>query len=138
MNLSVSKFCMIFIFAITFLFFSSLIRGQESSYENKKVTYTINYAKNSKIKSPSLKNVTVKVQLYLGGKTIEKLTRITDQNQSFTIDNRHASLHGSQLIAAVHSVEGAEKDISCYGASLPGKTTIVIDCHPRSENKHFH
>lgn len=105
---------------------------------NNAVVYTIRYAPNSTIKSPSLKNITAQVQLYIGANTIEKLIKKTDQNQSFTITNRHARQHGSLLVVAVHSIEGEAKDISCYGASLPGKTDIIISCHPRSEKKHYH
>lgn len=138
MNLLKSRLFIFFISATSLLFFITSVFSQESSNENKGVVYTITYAKNSKIKPPPLKNITVQIQLYIGGKTVEKVTKKTDQNQSFTVDNLHASKHGSLLVVAVHSVEGESKDMSCYGASLPGKTDIIVDCHLRSEKKHYH
>lgn len=122
---------------VSILFFIHMI-CYANQFNKNEVTYTISYAPNSKVKSPSLKNITVHAQLYLGGKTVEKLTVRTDQNQAFTISNRHTKQHGSLLVVAVHSIKGEAKDISCYGASLPGKTNIIISCHPRSEKKHYH
>lgn len=136
MNSKLSRLSIILI-VVSISFFINMICYADQLNDHG-VTYTINYAPNSKIKSPSLKNATAKIQLYLGGNSIESLTVRTDQNQSFIITNRHASEHGSLLVVSVHSIEGEPKDISCYGASLPGKTNIIVDCHPRSEKKHYH
>src|SRR3990167_9325745 len=106
MNLLISRLFIVFISTIPLLFFISSVFAQESYNVNKEVAYTIIYEKNSKIKQPPLKNITVQIQLYLGGKTVEKIIKKTDQNQSFTINNQHASKHGSLLVVAVHSIEG--------------------------------
>lgn len=136
MNSKLSRLSIILIIVSISFFINMICYADQPN--DREVTYTINYAPNSKIKSPSLKNTTAKIQLYLGGNSIERLTIRTDQNQSFSITNRHAKQHGGLLVVAVHSIEGEQKDISCYGASLPGKTNIIVDCHTRSEKKHYH
>lgn len=136
MHSKLSKLTIILIIILV-PFFTNMICYADQLNTNE-VTYTISYAPNSEITLPSLKNTTAKVQLYLGGNPIERLTIRTDQNQSFVIRNKHTKKHGSLLVVAVHSIAGEPKDMSCYGSSLPGKTNIIISCHPRSEKEHYH
>lgn len=136
MNKIIFRQILISIIAIFFSLTNLICYANDN--DGNDTVYTINYDDHSKVKSFSLKNISLQIQLYLGGKTVEKLTVKTDENQSFKISNRHIKMHKNLLVVAVHSIEGEPKDISCYGASLPGKTNIIVDCHSRSEKKHYH
>jgi len=98
------------------------------------VTYTIDYAKDSKFKALSLKNAILQIKLYANGSPKAFLTKQTDDKQSFTLDNKY----GARLVVEVMSIKGEPKDISCHGSIWHNKTKILINCHLRYGKKHLY
>jgi len=98
------------------------------------VTYTVNYAKNSKYKVISLKNATLQIKLHMNGTPKSFLTKQTNEKQTFTLINKY----GNRLVVEVISIKGEPKNISCHGTVRRGKTEILIDCHSRYSKKHFY
>lgn len=133
MDFTKLRFSIISIIIIVFLLPNLSVFAKEISHK-KEITYTVGYAKTSKLKILSLKNATLQIQLYLGGKTVGKLVKKTDDSQAFVISNQY----GNFLTVEVISVKGQPEGISCHGASLAGKTNILIDCHPSYGKGHIY
>lgn len=98
------------------------------------ITYTVKYAKDSKYTALSLKNATLRIQLYVNGTPQDILIKQTNANQTFALDNKF----GDRLVVEVMSIKGEPKNISCHGTAQHDKIEILINCHPRYGKKHFY
>ena len=95
--------------------------------------YVVQYdQKASTVKGPSLKKATLILQLYAHGNPVSKQTVLTDDNQSFSLDNRY----GKRLVIDIISIKGSAKSIRCHATMRGHQTMINLVCHKRPE-KHY-
>ncbi len=93
--------------------------------------YSVNYTITSQHKALSLKNAVLHIKLYTNGNLRKRLVTKTNDKQLFFLDNPY----GSSLVVEVASIKGEPKNMNCYGATHPGQTSILIDCHVSFEDK---
>lgn len=112
---TVNLFKVIFIVILFFLGINAYA-GTES--------YHIQYHRDSKIKTPSLANIELLIELHRGGNSIGRLTPKTNDTQDIQIDN----IYGENLIIHILSINNDGKRIRCWGVSTPKTSTIEIKC----------
>jgi len=88
-------------------------------------TYQVKYAKNSKVKTPTLSNIKLLLQLHKHGNSIGRIHVKTNERGYFSIDNTM----GKHLIIHVLSIKNQEQQIRCRGISSPKQELILIKCY---------
>lgn len=88
-------------------------------------TYTLEYSATSPIKDLSLKNATLKLEVYRSEKPGGYEKAITDTNQSFTLDKKYD--------LEVVGIQGEEKlNARCSGSGTTTDPKIMITCNPKA------
>ena len=89
-------------------------------------SYQIQYAKDSKIKSPPLKNIEVLIQLHKHGNSIGRVSVKTDKDGKFIIKNTV----GKHLVVHILSIKDKDAQLRCRGISSLKNNLILIKCYP--------
>jgi len=87
--------------------------------------YTLEYSATSPIKDLSLKNATLKLEVYRSEKPSGYEKAVTDENQKFKLDKSYN--------LEVVGIQGEEKlNARCSGSGTTTDTKIMITCNPKA------
>lgn len=91
-------------------------------------TYTLEYSATSPIKDLSLKNATLKLEVYRSDNPSGYEKAVTDGNQAFKLDNNYN--------LEVVGIQGEEKyNARCSGSGTTTDPKIMITCNPKAADK---
>ncbi|MFO1257281.1 MAG: hypothetical protein U1E78_02505 [Gammaproteobacteria bacterium] len=102
------------------------VAEQQKLTELNKRAYTLTYT--SKTKGPALENVTVKGQVFQGGKPISYFEVKTNEEGKFAFDKDY----GKNAAIDLFHISGQEKmKVNCQGSAVPGSQELKISCTPK-------
>lgn len=103
----------------------AMISGINQAAETTKTVYSIEFDPTSPIKEIPLKNEEFKIAIYKDGVPKGYENIITDENQSFSLDQKYPTSVAIQVLSIKNEIK---YKALCEGAAAPGVTTIKIIC----------
>lgn len=102
------------------------VAEQQKLTELNKRAYTLVYT--TKTKGPTLENVTIKGQVFQGGKPISFFEVKTNEEGKFAFDKDY----GKNAAIDLFHISGQEKmKVNCQGSAVPGSQEVKISCTPK-------